>query len=397
MKLNLNGKVTKFLLLLTVLSGLYSVCALASVKADTSSKLQNIADTIVSSLNERDPDAFCSVLDFDRLAWRSAKKVFDIKTEQDDFVKGLKSKSSQLCGRITNNIKLANGQAKFIRLTKRAGNNRILVRLDLGESGFDYLEFLVARKPNRNYQIIDWYQLTTGQLMSDTMGAISRLMIDPDPGLLKKLLGVKQVDKEIVSQIRLMANLMRTGRFDEAYNAYSKMPLQVKNKRIMITLGITAASRSGDEAKYKKLLGELAHHHGDDPSAAFLLIDHYFYQGAWDKVLSSIDAIESRFGQDGMTELLRANVYLSTEDFAKLERHAKKAMEIEPDFVDPYFSLSTGYINSENFQDAVKIFDQLVSKFGYNFSKEDFLSDPAYSKFVSSKAFKNWSHINDAN
>ncbi len=394
MKSNISVKIWKYLFYVAFVSGLYSVNAFSS---DNSSKLLAVADDIVSAFNERNPERFCSVLNFDHLARLSAEKSFEVKTEQDNFVKGFLSTTSQACNQIIQNVQRSGGQAKFLRITKRAGSDRILVRLDLGESGFDYMEYLAERKANGDYQVIDWYQLSTGQLFSDTIGAISRLMIDPNPGLVMKFLGVKKVDQDVVDQIRTMTNLIREGKFDEASDTYTKLPSHVKDKRIMITVGMTAAIRGGNEARYKELLGDLAQHHGDDPSAAFMLIDYYFYQKTWDKVLASVDAIESRFGQDAMLELLRANVYLGNNELEKLEHHARKAIEIEPDFVDPYFTLSTGYVNAEKHAEAVKIFDVLVSKFGYQFNKDDFYAEPLYSKFVQSKAFKDWPHVNAVN
>ncbi|VUD67313.1 hypothetical protein TDB9533_03730 [Thalassocella blandensis] len=379
---------------LVTIWGLMVSGVVAAENKNTLTTLEALADKIVTSINERDPSAYCEAINFKALAQMAAKKMTDDAGQQKGFVTGFMSKSDNACKQMINTVQSTNGQAKFLRIVRREGRDRILVRLNLGDSGFDYIEFITRRNSKKQYQAVDWYQLAAGQLMSDTIGSLAKLMIDPDPNFLKKLLGVQQIDKEVFSKIQSLIEYFRSHQYDTAYQAYFKLPSHIRNKRIMIIIGITVASRTNDEEKYKKLLGILAKHYSDEPSAAFMLIDYYFYQKDWKQVLASVDAIESRFGADAMLELLRANVYLVSNDFKKLELHANKAIMMEPDFADPYFSLSSGYINVGRFEDAIRIFDQLVERFGYSFTRDNFQDDALYEEFVKSQAFANWEKMN---
>ncbi|TLU64365.1 hypothetical protein FE810_12255 [Thalassotalea litorea] len=392
MKRSIYTKVFKLLSTILLVTGALS--APLSAKENRAQKLEEFGALIVNVLNERDAEAFCRQIDFNDLAMRAAKDIFDKKSEQSDYARGFNKSSAQICERVVANLEYAEGKTKFRGIVERDGQKRIVVRFDLGDSGFDYVEYRV-KSLNNEYQIFDWYQLTTGQLVSETIGAMSKLMMDPNPGILKKLLDIKTIDKDLSSQMTTMFQAFRDKRFKDVLTAYESLPDPVKYSRIIITYAMAAANHSGDEAKYKGMLSVLAEHHSSDPSAAFMLVDYYYYQGDWDKVLASIDTLESRFGKDAMLELLKANVYWGNGDYLSLEQHAKNAIAMEPDFEDPYFTLAQGYIELEQFENATNIFDLLVNNFGYYFSKEEFAADPSFSIFVASQAFANWAHIHE--
>jgi pentatricopeptide repeat protein len=374
---------------LLILFGLQSSSGFTE-SGNSQSKQVNLANTLLSAFNQYDSELLCSVIDFETLGIRSAEKIFEKKIERDAFLNGFIKTSDRSCRQIIKNIKTANGSAKLLRTTKVKNDDRILIRLDLGDLGFDYLEFITRTVTNGSYRVVDWYQLTSGQLVSDTMGGIARMVIDPNPSLLKRMLGANQINKEAMNQIQMMVSLISKGKSTEAYDAFTSLPESLKSKRLLILFGIGAASRTGDDEKYKESLALLAKYHSDDPSAAVMLIDYYFYQGAWDKVLSAIDTIESRFGNDAMLELLRANVFLSKNVDPKFEYHAKNAIAMESDFIDAYFTLINGYVSKKNYEQMIKVFDQMMSRFEYQLKKEDFYEEPLYSDFVKSKAFKEW-------
>ena len=365
----------------------------APAKPGADNQVGLLAANIVDAINGGDATALCATIDIDEMALLTAKKAFEKSSDREDFIKGLKRGFNNLCQRFVNSVKAGEGQAKFLRTRKYKLQDSIVIRLDMGNSGFDYLEYLTHKNKQGKYQVIDWYQLSTGQFISDTVGVITRLVIQPDPNLIKRFFGMTSVNNDVMDEIKQMGTLSRLGKYKEALAAYSRLPPKIKNNRILMTTGISFAIHSKQDDKYQEMLKELARHHSKDPAAAFMLIDHYFYEENWDKALESVGFIESKFGQDGVTELLRANIYYSKKDYANQERHAKRSIELEPDASDAYFTLLAGYLEIKEFQKVVSVFDQIMDRFEISFSRADFEDDEVYKDFVKSNAYKNWSYF----
>jgi tetratricopeptide (TPR) repeat protein len=161
----------------------------------------------------------------------------------------------------------------------------------------------------------------------------------------------------------------------------------------MLAQRASLASEAGDDDGYRKMLARLEQLHGNDPAAAFMLLDHYYYTKDLDKVLQGITAIEGRVGVDGMTQMLRANIYMMLGKHAEAVTYARKAIEVEPDMNKPYFTLAQSHVALGQFAEAVKTYTTLQEDFGYEFTKENFAQDATFTKFVDSPQFKKWLHL----
>ena len=282
------------------------------------------------------------------------------------------------------------GGVRYMRHTIDGDSFRLLMRFNMGESGFDYLDFIFSQTPNQEYKIVDWYALSRGQLASTSIGAVSSLMLKPSKNLFKRVLGLSDINHSVIDTFRVMMELFRDKKFSSAYEKYLTLPAEVRQHYVILTFGISLANFSQDDQAYIDLLDQLAKYHGDKAEAAFLLIDHYFFAENWAGALRTIDAIEHSVGIDGMTSLLRANIYLSQEDAKNTILHAKKAVTIEPDMVDAYFSLALGYVMNRQYVLAVEAYDILINQHGYEFVKESFAEDDVYRDFIHSEPFKYW-------
>ncbi|HEX2492442.1 MAG TPA: hypothetical protein VHK24_01615 [Steroidobacter sp.] len=85
-----------------------------------------------------------------------------------------------------------------------------------------------------------------------------------------------------------------------------RLPPEIADTRVMLVQRASLANESGEEARYREVLARLEDLHGDDPAAAFMLLDHYFYSRDLRKCLQAVAAIERRVWADGMTYLVRA-------------------------------------------------------------------------------------------
>ena len=121
-----------------------------------------------------------------------------------------------------------------------------------------------------------------------------------------------------------------------------------------------------------------------------MLLDHYFFAKDLDKCLRAIATIESRVGVDGMTQMLRSNIYMTMGKHQDAITYARKAIEVEPDMTDPYFTLAQSHVALGQFDEAIDVYSTLQDDFGYRFTKDNFAQEATFTKFIASPQFKKW-------
>lgn len=374
---------------------LLALPSLSTASEAQSPSFEQVGHQIAAVMQERDEGAFMRLLNFRRLAERIADTMVESEKDREDFVRGFTRTAGpdNFAKAVFVNLQQRDDvRLKFMRMVDRDRERRALVRLDMGDAGFDYMEFVLEADSTGTPKIVDWYSLSTGELLSVSVGGLSRLLVDPAPGLLKTFFGVQALDAEAVKRLRRVSELRSKGQWKEAYFEMEKLPPEIANSRLILTQRAGLASALGDDDLYRSALEQLAQRYADQPSTAFMLIDHYLYKQDYDRCLQSIGYMEKRVGQDGLTYMLRANIHLLAKQLDESVRNAREGIRVEPDFAGPYFSLIEVLIAQERFPEAVEAFQDMETKFGYEFSSELLEAEPTYAKFVASDAYKKWKH-----
>lgn len=354
-------------------------------------EFRNTTLSIVIGFNRGDIDSLEKYFDFEAVAVTGGKDLFNSDRDYRDFVRGVKFSKRNVITALVKQIETTDGVMTLTGYAKRTQGVMPQVRIDMGDYGLEYIEFLFDKKKDGSYQVVDWYQLSTGRMASQTIGIVARVLVDPNPGILKKLFGITNVDNDIMEAITSIGSARRSGDYAEANRFFLSLPPQIKDSRIFLELGIAIANLLQDEALHKKRLKLLAEIHGADPSAASLLIDHYYYLGDADKALSYLDVMERQVGKDGYTTYLRANLYFKmVEDYGKAKALYLEAIDIEPDLEDPYTMLAYIYILERNHAKAVEVYKLLESNFGIQYTREDFFDMPETNLFKASGEFEKW-------
>jgi tetratricopeptide (TPR) repeat protein len=158
----------------------------------------------------------------------------------------------------------------------------------------------------------------------------------------------------------------------------------------MLQTRVGTASMAKLDDAYRSALGQLAQRYGDDPSAAFLLLDHYFFERQTDKILEAVTTIEKRVGVDGVTRLFRANASMMAGRYDEAVKFAQESIRLEPDLLDSYYSLAEGYLGQKRYPEAVATLSGAGAKFGLVFDRAEFAKDPRYAELMKSAAFRKW-------
>jgi len=377
-------------------------CVVAFAAATTAlalpadSKAPNMAAVgaqITTIINERQANALASLIDMNALGERVATNVFENEGGRREFARGF-AKTAQAKALVADFFRemdrSPDSAAKFLKVVTRDTETRPLLRFDYGDDGFEYIEFVIRPDGKGGVKIIDWAPLSGGELYSQIIGRMARILSEPAPGLIQTLLGMPQIDQETLKRMKSIAEMRRKGDLRSAYLEMEKLPSAIADSRFVLVQRASLANESGDDAGYRKTLARLQELHGKDPAAAFMLLDHYFLTKDLDKCLQAITAIESRVGVDGMTQMLRSSIYMTLGKHQEAVTYARKAIELEPDMSTPYFTLAQSHVALGQFAEAVEVYSTLQDDFGYQFTKDGFAKNEIFAKFVASSQFKEW-------
>jgi hypothetical protein len=371
------------------------VCRLAlAEEADmgvglSDAQLETLGRNWTSAINDRDVPALSRILDLHALGSRSAATLKTSEAERNDFVRGFMRGGERLAENWLAQIDAVDGSAVFLKVHSFDGMRGPLVRYDLGDQGYNYLLLIAESREAADPRVADIFLATTGQRFSETLGAISLMLVAPNDSLLGELFGMTSIDKNLVATFTSIGQLQRAGRTAEAYDKVRGLPEPIRNHRVMMNISVQLASLLSEQL-YREELGRLARYHRDDPTAAFTLIDYYFYKGDTDAAMNAILGMERAFGNDGAISILKANISVEAGDLFGARRFAREGVELEPDNELGQLTLLSILMLSEQYTDGIKVLEGLEQDFGYVFDASSFAGEELYEGFVRSAEYDAW-------
>src|SRR5262245_10151345 len=117
--------------------------ALADAKAPD---MAAVGAQLTTIFNERKADALIAMIDINALGTRVAENVYESERGRSDFVRGF-TKTANANVLVKDFMALLDrspdSSAKFMKVVTRGAETRPLLRFDYGDSGFEYIEFVV--------------------------------------------------------------------------------------------------------------------------------------------------------------------------------------------------------------------------------------------------------------
>ena len=345
---------------------------------------------IADALNKGDAQAAANFVDSHALATRIAATMYTDPAQQQTFVNGFgRWTVPEVFKMYHESLQQGHGSAKFMRVVMRAGEPRALVRVYGGTDSVDYLELLIGRNSSGEYRVIDWYQLVWGRMISDTLGAGTKLMRDPDQSLLDRVFGTTTASADIVAKMRRIGTLEVQGKYSEALGLMNELPPEFAESLEILRAREVAAVSSQNGAEYERALNTIAAKYGDQPSVALLLMPYYLKHRQFGRVSAGFTIIENRVGTDGVTNTLREMFSQQAGALTEAVKYGQKAVAIEPDLPQAWYFLGTSYVYVKNYPQAVASFQTLQTRFGAKLTRDQFVG-PGWEGFTRSDAFKHW-------
>ena len=353
--------------------------------------VEEFGQSVAYTLQDRDGPGFSALVDDDSLIDRA---MTGIDGGNKSIVAGLRTGLARGLSQVGTVI--VNNMGPEVRMTYLRSRNveqvqRVLLRVDLGERGINYLDFFVRERPDGSLSIFDWLDYAQGQTYSDSLRKVMALMMKEQPSLVSKLLGLGNIDTAVANKIAKMGNLGQEGDWAGWLETYRTLPENVRNSRVMLSGRIAAASMLGDDDEYMNAMADLHANHGDDPTLSLALLDYHLVTGDYTRAYRAVDRLDEYTGGDAALTNLRSGIALHEGDNAACIRHARRAISQDADYEEPYWNLMLAGSRAGNYEAAMEAVRALEMRFGYGFSEEELMASEDFSGLVTSQEWESGS------
>ncbi len=376
--------------LTTLLLGFATLANSAPTDDFTHAELTGLGLAYEKAVNAYDVDSVNELHSAQHFGQAVAEIAGDNEPEKRELAKAFASALDFINTKTIDQLERQGSTLKFLRVHLLEGRRGPLLRISAGDA-YNYVFLHPARVtgPEGGVRIGDLYYATTGEWISRTLGIANRLLTNPSGTFLGKIFGIKAVNDDLNKLFIELGELRRKGEYQKAYELIDELDENMRNQRLVLINSIGIAGEINDEL-YAKELDRMARHYKDDPRAAFVLMDHYVLKGEYEEAAAVIDLMEKTYGSDAVMSIFRSNLELAQDRNEAAIIHARKAVELEPDFENGQWVLVSALITAEQYAESAKVLRTLARDFGYIFTREDFMEDPFYEDFVKTKEFGDW-------
>lgn len=360
------------------------------VLAETMDAKQALAERFVEHFNARDHKQLDSLFDTDAFCDRVARRMHSNAPQQALF-------KMRTCGvykkRSFSNMLFAqayatNPVAKYIGQTNLG---RPLIRFVIGGGGYEYLELVMTESEladESTLHIQDLIFASKGQPHSKSTAMTMGLFGDVSESTLKRLLGISEIDKNVLEVFTKMAAAASSGDFAKALQLLDTLPKKIKTTKIILLVRAGYAMQV-DEMLYGNALSELNQYYGDDPTLSFALLDYHIYQGDYDKAYAGVESMLRRYGADASILSLQANVLSALGRIDEAFVAIDAALEMEPELVELYTTKMYLLTFDERHRDMLSLIE-LADQRELAGHLATTLSDSVFDGFRASEAYEDW-------
>ena len=260
---------------------------------------------------------------------------------------------------------------------------RPLIRLDYLSGGHEFMLIFF----DADNKIIDLFYATKGNLTSKSVASTTQMILPAQNRFVARLLKEDDDAEKAIESFQKMLALRQQGRFQEVLDILSTLPETMRSSRSLIDFEVLIAQNVG-EAEYIEALSKLNKYYGDDPSTSFMLVDYHVTVEQNEAAMRSVEQAMAFWGEDAALYNLKANMYFLLDDLNAAIGAAKKAVQLEPEFEDSYWTLVALQDLTQDFSGLTETFAEVKERFNPELTPQMVAESGAVANYPSSEAFK---------
>ena len=297
------------------------------------------AKSIESSIKKGDGDFLDHAFDKDAFI---EKMKLPNTAEGKGFGKGIMEKMN-LGNKITSALS-DQDNFEFIKHYIKDGKHHVIFRLyNVKEGSLNYHDYELI-KTHDKCRIADVYIYLSGETLAETMGNLfNTLYANNSERGQKDLSGVEDL-KEIRA-------LIQKGKNAEANKLYETLPAYLKNSKSILLLNVIICSNlSNDE--YNGAIKGFRKKFPNEPNMNLMMVDGYFLQKDYVKMLAAINALDSQINKDPLLDFYRYVSYDLLEDKPNARLYLTRLVQHMPDFQKGFQELIAVDLKNKNKAEA---------------------------------------------
>jgi hypothetical protein len=340
---------------------------------------------IAGALNKRDIEGMMQMIDAEAVSRLVIKDLGLSARDRELVVKGLPRA-------LRNNVEIGvrsiegnKGAARYLRAGARGERSFALVRLDLGDQGTEYVEYLLTPAG----KVEDWYAHSMATLFC-TSAALGLATVLKTDSILFGVFGSRLATDADVKPFTTLRTQLQAQDFAGAYRTLESFPENFRKTRQWALMRVTYGGRI-NEATHRAALRYLAQQFGGDADLQFMLIDHYVFESQLDRALTSVAALERAVGgEDAATANLRGSILISAKRYDEAAKACRRGMTLEADYAAAYWCLVTVGISTRNGKIAVEGLQAYEKSFGTRFDLAKLGALEQYREIAKTPEFTAW-------
>jgi len=247
-------------------------------------------------------------------------------------------KKLQLGNKISNSL-TDQDEFKFIKHYVKEGKHHAIFRLyGNKESTLNYHDYELI-KVNNESRIADVYIYMSGEPLSETMGNLYKDLYDEARD--------RKKEASEMADIGRVRTLLQKGKNAEAKKLYDALPAYLKKNKAVLLMDILICSDlSNDE--YNLAITNFQEKFPNEPNMNLMMIDGYFLQKEYGKMLDAINALDAQIDKDPILDFYRYLSYNLLKDDANAKMYLTKLLKNMPDFQRGYQELIVTELQNKN-------------------------------------------------
>jgi len=218
----------------------------------------------------------------------------------------------------------------FIKHYIKDDKHHVVFRLYDEEAGtLNYHDYELVKKHGKCL-VADVYIYLTGETFAETMGNLFKTLYEGS--------GNEGINADgDMDKINTIKTLAKSGKSEEAKEIYDKLPSYLKKAKMVKLMYVTLCAGLSPE-RYESALLEYKEAFPNEPNINLLMIDGYYAQGEYKKMLTAVNALDSQINKDPLMDFYRYLCYklLDEKPTAKtfLVRVVKNMPDFQPGFIE---------------------------------------------------------------
>jgi hypothetical protein len=292
-------------------------------------------------------------------------------------------------------LEKSGGTLTLLHVHQVEGRPHALIRVMVGETGVNYLDFELARRADGKIRATDFYVFLSGEKFTKTIRALYLpLAANQSRNVVEKLLTSESDMVKAFPKISELSGVIRNGQHKEALAIYDSLPAGARKEKSIMLLRLQAAQATNDDSLYLAAMEDLAKTFPNDPCVDLTAIDAFVIHKEYDKALSAIARLEQTVGGDPYLTVLRSTLLVEQGKYDEAAKFAQDALAAEPTLRQAHYGRLQIANAQRKYGDMTKFLTEYEAAF--HESLEGIATDPEFAGFVASAEYKQYKKDNNS-